>query len=151
LVDRFGYRIIYDSNSQLEAKLDFVIRQGNWCWCPARSDDLVAIQSKLPEVPIGEVDKPVWIIARSGSYVCSDTWNHLRRKKDEVSWWPLVWHSFSIPTQAFILWLAVLNRLTTGDRLIAWGFQGDSNCTFCRGEIQSQNHMFFLRGFSSRI
>jgi hypothetical protein len=90
LVDRFGYRIIYDSNSQLEAKLDSVIRQGNWCWCPARSDDLVAIQSKLPEVPIGEVDKPVWTIARSGSYVCSDTWNHLRKKKDEVSWWPLV-------------------------------------------------------------
>jgi hypothetical protein len=48
-------------------------RQGNWCWCPARSDDLVAIQSKLPEVPIGEIDKSVWTIARSDSYVWSDT------------------------------------------------------------------------------
>jgi hypothetical protein len=90
LVNRFGHRIIYDSNSQLEAKLDYVINQGNWCWCPARSDDLVAIQSKLPEVPIGEIDKPVWTIARLGSYVCSDTWTYLRKKKDEVSWRPLV-------------------------------------------------------------
>jgi hypothetical protein len=72
------------------------------------------------------------------TYVCSDTWNHLWKKKDEVSWWwPLVWHSFSIPKQAFILWLTVFNKLTTRDRLTAWGFQGDTNCTLCRVEIES--------------
>jgi len=31
-----------------------------------------------------------------------------------VSWWKLVWHQLAIPKQAFILWLAVNNKLSTG-------------------------------------
>jgi hypothetical protein len=75
LVDKFGYRdrVIYDSHSKLEAKLESVLKQEEWCWRPARSEELVAIQSKLPNVPIGVVDKPIWTIARSGTYVYADT------------------------------------------------------------------------------
>jgi len=79
LIDKFGYRVIYDSNSRMEAKLNFVMKQGKWCWKPARSEDLVTIQSSLPEVSLGAVDNPVWTIGRSGSFVCADTWNHLRQ------------------------------------------------------------------------
>jgi len=151
LVDRFGYRVVYDSHSRLEAKLDSVLKNGVWCWKPARSEMLVDIQSRLPEVPIGEIDKPVWSISRSGSYDCSDTWNYLRQKKAIVNWWPLVWHQHAIPKQAFILWLAVNNRLTTGDRFLAWGYEGDTNCVFCRNGTESRDHLFFSCGFSSRI
>jgi hypothetical protein len=59
LFDRFGFRVMYDSNSRLDAKLDTVLKQGNWCWRPACSEDLVAIQSRLMDVPIGGIDKPV--------------------------------------------------------------------------------------------
>ena len=34
LVDRFGYRVVYDFHSQLEAKLDSVLKQDVWCWKP---------------------------------------------------------------------------------------------------------------------
>lgn len=90
LFDSFGFRVIYDSNGRPDAKLDTVLKQGEWCWRPVHSEDLVAIQSRLMDVPIGEVDKPVWTLARSGLFTCTDTWNHLRNKKMAVSWWPLV-------------------------------------------------------------
>jgi hypothetical protein len=104
----------------LKAKLDSVLKEGLWCWRPARSKDLVVIQSRLPEIPIGVMDRPVWTIAKSGTYSSVDTWNHLRKKKNTVIWWPLVSHKYVIPKQAFILWLAMHNRLiTTSDHMIA--------------------------------
>jgi hypothetical protein len=54
-----------------------------------------------------------------------------------VSWLKPIWHQLEIPKQAFILWLAVNNRLSTGDRMLAWGFTGDNSCVFCRGGTES--------------
>jgi hypothetical protein len=118
LFEKYGYRVIYDSQSRVDAKLSFVLLNGEWCWKPARSDDLVDIQSRLPEIQLGDSDKPVWTIARNGAYVSSDTWNFLRKKKPEVEWWPLVWFPQAIPKHAFLLWLFMRNRLSTGDRLV---------------------------------
>jgi hypothetical protein len=135
LFDKFGYRIIYDSQSSLSARLDAVLRNGSWCWKPARSDLLVAIQSKLPEIPLGAIDKPIWSIAKKGSYVCADTWNFLRKKKEIVDWGSLVWFPNALPKQAFIFWLVMKNRLTMGDRMLGWGYTGDIKCFFCRHYI----------------
>jgi len=38
LVDKFDYRVIYDSHSKLEAKLESVLKKGEWCWRPAHSE-----------------------------------------------------------------------------------------------------------------
>jgi len=78
----------------------------------------VDIQSKLPEVPIRDVDKPFWTLSRRGVFVSAETWEHMRQKKQEVNWWSVVWFPQAIPKQSFILWLAILNRLTTGERLV---------------------------------
>jgi hypothetical protein len=128
LLAKFGYRVIYDSHSNLDARVVSVLRNGNWIWKPARSDELVTIQSRLSEIRLGDSDRPVWTVAKKGIYVSSDTWNHLRKKKVEVDWWPLIWFPHAIPKQAFLMWLAVKNRLTTGDR-----------------------HLFFQCSFSSRV
>jgi hypothetical protein len=124
---------------------------GNWCWKPAHNDFLVEIQSKLSEIRFGVADKPIWTISRSGSYSSSDTWDFLHKKKNVVEWWSLVWFPYAIPKQAFLLWLTLHNRLTTGDRLLSWGFNGDTRCVFCRNCTESRDHLFFLCSFSARI
>jgi hypothetical protein len=43
LFEVFGYRVVYDAQSNLEAKLSSVIINGDWFWKPARSDALVEI------------------------------------------------------------------------------------------------------------
>lgn len=151
LAENFGFRIVYDSLSNLEAKLNSVLKNRVWCWRPARSEVLVDIRSRLPEVQIGEVDKPIWTIAQSGTFVSADTCDYSRKKKATVNWWPLVWHPHTILKHAFILWLAIQNRLTTGDRMLTWGFKGDINCVFYRNGTESRDHLFFLCGFSSWI
>jgi len=91
----------------LDAKLDSILRNGIWRWKPAHSDALVEIQSRLPEVHLGLIDKPIWTIGRTGTNISADTWNFLGRKKDTVDWWDLVWFPYAIPKQAFLLWLAM--------------------------------------------
>jgi hypothetical protein len=38
-----------------------------------RSEDLVAIQIRLMDVPIGGIDKPVWTLAKSSVFTCAET------------------------------------------------------------------------------
>uniref|UniRef100_A0A2N9J4S2 Uncharacterized protein n=1 Tax=Fagus sylvatica TaxID=28930 RepID=A0A2N9J4S2_FAGSY len=58
-------QVVYDAASKLDAKLSSVLRDKNWGWSPARSDDLVAIQSKLSLVRLVEEDKSLWIPSKS--------------------------------------------------------------------------------------
>jgi hypothetical protein len=104
---------------------------------------LVDIQCCLPEVHLGFV-KPVWTIGRKGSNVSSETWDFLRDKKPDVDWWHLIWFPHAIPKHAFVLWFAVQNRLTTGDRLLVWGFKGETLRDFCRHGVESRDRLSFF-------
>ena len=84
LFEKFGYRVMYDAHSTLEAKLSYVIQNGNWFWRPARSKALVEIQVGLYEVRLDSCDKLIWGASRKKVFACSDTWEALRVKSDEV-------------------------------------------------------------------
>jgi hypothetical protein len=135
----------------VEAKLSTVICNGDWYWRPARSDALVEIQSKLAEVHFGDGDHPIWTVSKKGEFVSSDTWQALREKKDQIEWWKIIWFPLAIPKHAFILWLAMKNRLVIGVRLLQWGYKGDVNYWFCRNHVESRDHLFFECSFSYRI
>jgi hypothetical protein len=47
-----GHPIIYDSASSMNAKISSVLKNNQWRWRPARSDDLVRIQINCPQVKI---------------------------------------------------------------------------------------------------
>jgi len=100
LIERYSFRVVYDANSGLNSKLSSVLSNRIWCWKPARSEDLFEIQCRLPEVPFGPVDKPVWKAARKGIFGSFETWDFLRGKKSEVEWWHLVWYPCAIPIHA---------------------------------------------------
>jgi hypothetical protein len=134
----------------LDAKLFAIICNGEWYWPHARSDRIVDLQSKLPEVEVGTQDQPVWN-CKKGEYVCSETWEAIRMKGFPVKWWKLVWNSVAIPRHSFLLWLVFRNALITKERMCGWGFQGDCLCLFCRGSMENREHLFFLCGFSKRI
>ncbi|XP_059442158.1 uncharacterized protein LOC132174537 [Corylus avellana] len=151
LIEKYGYRAVYDAQSREEAKLSSVIHNGSWFWKPARSDDLVDIQASLLEISLWPIDKPIWTASRKGVFVSSDTWEALREKKEQITWWKLVWFPFAIPKHDFILWLAMKGRLVTGDRLLTWGYNGDVNCVFCRNQLESRDHLFFECSFSYRL
>jgi hypothetical protein len=134
--------------SNINAKLKMVMRNRDWFWPATTSDVLVHIQSKLEFVERSEEDTARWVISKSGVYSSADTWAAIRTKHNVVDWWHLVWFPLSIPRHRFILWLAIKNHLSTGDRLVAWGYNGVSSCSFCRSCIETRDHMFFQCSFS---
>jgi hypothetical protein len=151
LFDKYGFRVVFDARSRLDAKLSSVISNGQWNWPPARSEQLVGIQSDLCFVNLGNLDKPKWLISKDGKFSTAATWEGLREKLAVVNWVQMVWFPLAIPKHSFITWLAIKNALITGERMLHWGFQGDVQCAFCRNGVEDRNHIFFQCGFSKRV
>ena len=63
----------------------------------------------------------------------------------------MVWFSQCIPRHAFILWVALLRRLNTQDRLMKWKPSNVMLCPFCNNVPDSHNHLFFRCDFPKRI
>lgn len=62
-------------------------------------------------------DSVIWTLSTAGTYSTKSVWEALRSKAPEVGWWPMVWYKKHVPRWSFILWLAILGRLSTKDRL----------------------------------
>uniref|UniRef100_A0A2N9HTC6 Reverse transcriptase domain-containing protein n=1 Tax=Fagus sylvatica TaxID=28930 RepID=A0A2N9HTC6_FAGSY len=102
LLEEYGHRIIYDAASTFNAKVSSVLRNKEWVWRPARSENLVEIQSKLSQIQIMDYDGTIWYINASGNFSCAATWEHFRTKGEEVNWWKLIWFKEAIPKHSFI-------------------------------------------------
>ncbi|KAF3577590.1 hypothetical protein DY000_02030698 [Brassica cretica] len=84
------------------------------------------IQNQPVPSPDGGDDLILW--RHSGGkyrdhFLANETWNQIRDKHEKVGWSSSVWIAQGVPRFAFITWLAVKNRLATGDRMRTWGIQ----------------------------
>jgi hypothetical protein len=68
-------------------------------------------------------------------------YNYFRLSGPQVNWARVVWEQWSMPRHNFILWLAVLGKLRTKDRLRF--FQIDTSCVLCGQMEESHSHLFF--------
>jgi hypothetical protein len=48
--EKYGYQVVYDAHSKMEARLSTVIREEKWNWRPARSEELVVLREKQVHV-----------------------------------------------------------------------------------------------------
>ncbi|KAI7986845.1 hypothetical protein LOK49_LG14G01079, partial [Camellia lanceoleosa] len=78
-------------------------------------------------------------------------WDHWRSRFGKVEWHKLLWGPHRIPKVSFIVWVALHNRLYTGDRLLLFGLAPHSQCPFCLTSGESHSHLFFKCPFSHRI
>ena len=74
----------------------------------AQDDDDVALWKR------GEVE-------HGKEFSASNTWNMIQTHHIKVPWAKLVWFKQGVPHYAFITWLAVKDRLSTGTRMRVWG------------------------------
>ncbi|XP_056856518.1 uncharacterized protein LOC130505934 [Raphanus sativus] len=81
----------------------------------------------------------------------SQTWNIIRMKSPKVSWFKGVWFSEATPKFTFLAWLAVHNRLATGDRILNWNPQAIVTCWLCNTEIETRDHLFFGCCYSKEV
>jgi hypothetical protein len=139
---------MYDAASRIDARVASVLKDKEWHWRPAKSEEMVSIQSKFGIIDLRVEDRAVWTASNSGKFSCATTWSELRVKGSEVNWWKILWFPHNIPQHSFIGWLAIKNKLSTRARMLKWGFTVDGNCGFCRNSLETRNHIFFDCSFS---
>ncbi|GKB07533.1 RNA-directed DNA polymerase, eukaryota, reverse transcriptase zinc-binding domain protein [Tanacetum coccineum] len=76
-------------------------------------------------------------------FIVQKPWKVLRKNEDEVPWFKAVWFSHYIARNAFILWLAMIGRLATQDRIMKWYHGRNTNCLLCNNCPDSVKHLFF--------
>ncbi|KAL0290762.1 UNVERIFIED_CONTAM: hypothetical protein Sradi_7043500 [Sesamum radiatum] len=123
-----------------------VMHQGQWCWPSSTHFDIQQIIAELPTIGPQQFDTINW---KSGQFTTQSVYALLQPPSPRVFWHQLLGGKFKIPRHDFILWLAILGRLTTMDRL--WAQNLDRGCVLCGGnEVESHSHLFFDCSFSRR-
>ncbi|XP_024006528.1 uncharacterized protein LOC112083036 [Eutrema salsugineum] len=79
------------------------------------------------------------------------TRTQLTQHNPKVSWAKGIWFKHHHPKFNFITWLALLNRLSTGDRMQTWSSNAHAGCTFCNDPLETRDHLFFTCSYSARI
>ena len=74
-------------------------------------------------------------------FLVTRAYDIFRERGHIVDWYRLVWDSGNTPKHCFILWMCILGRLSTRDRLRFLDI--DPTCSWCRGASESHDHLFF--------
>ncbi|KAL0455458.1 UNVERIFIED_CONTAM: hypothetical protein Slati_0885000 [Sesamum latifolium] len=123
----------------LESKLSLVINEREWNWPLITDIEHMEIMDHLPRI---ETSDGVRWNSTTGDFTISDAYCLFHPPGPTVCWHALLHGPLRIPRNYFILWLAILERLSTLDR--TWWTGLDSTCTLCsRGEVESHSHLFF--------
>ncbi|KAG7578924.1 Viral movement protein [Arabidopsis thaliana x Arabidopsis arenosa] len=80
-----------------------------------------------------------------------ETWEATREAKPKVEWYRGIWFSHATPKYSFLAWLAIKNRLTTGDRMLCWNVGVDPSCIFCREPLETRSHLFFTCHYTKEV
>ncbi|GJX49273.1 RNA-directed DNA polymerase, eukaryota, reverse transcriptase zinc-binding domain protein [Tanacetum coccineum] len=98
-------------------------------------------------------DTPIWVDNNgnerrfSTSIVCKD----VNCDNGKVSWRMTVWHPNCIPKHTFILWHVVKKRLCTQDRMANWYPSRVFECSLCKKEPASHDHLFFNCEYAQKV
>ncbi|XP_013663372.1 uncharacterized protein LOC106368038 [Brassica napus] len=102
---------------------------------------------------LGKRDVSLWR-SKAGyklQFSSKETWYLMREGSEECSWFRGVWFSKATPKLAFITWLAMLDRLSTMDRVSQWINGVDQKCVLCNSSLETRDHIFFDCSYSSEV
>lgn len=75
-----------------------------------------------------------------------ETWRLIREAQPTMKWYKDIWFTHNTPKYAFMAWLAVKNRLSTGGQMLSWNNNATTGYFLC--SEQSRNHIFFTCTYS---
>ncbi|KAL0283920.1 UNVERIFIED_CONTAM: hypothetical protein Sradi_7213400 [Sesamum radiatum] len=128
-------------------KLSAVIKDGQWNWPFITDIACLEITHMLPPILEGP-DRIIWK-SKDGSLNTSIAYELFHPPGPKVLWSSLLMGSFKIPKNCFILWLAIMGRLSTLDK--PWLHHIGGTCILCQdGVPETHDHLFFSCSFSRR-
>lgn len=136
------------------SKVKDIFVNGQLCWLT----DWLENYPGLMDWPLfvnneGTEDKIIWRDnnGKCKRFSCKQVWSDVNFFGPKVPWFHTIWFSNNIPRNAFILWMAILGKLKTQDRLLSWEIKGNLFCPLCLKINDSRDHLFFKCDFSKLI
>ncbi|KAL0313726.1 UNVERIFIED_CONTAM: hypothetical protein Scaly_2906800 [Sesamum calycinum] len=83
-----------------------------------------------------------------GEFTTTVAYGIFRTPGPIVEWYPLLSGPCKIPRYSFVLWLAILGKLSTMDK--PWLSHLGGVCVLCGREVETHEHLFFRCSYSRR-
>ncbi|KAL0300324.1 UNVERIFIED_CONTAM: putative ribonuclease H protein [Sesamum angustifolium] len=124
------------------AKLSAVLVDGDWSWPPITDLECIEILHVLPNIHNGS-DSILW---RGGGFSTKAVYDIFRNHGPKVGWHSLLLGPCKIPRYSFVLWMAILDKLSTMDK--PWLSHLGGVCVLCGREMETHEHLFFRCNYS---
>ncbi|KAK4383913.1 putative ribonuclease H protein [Sesamum angolense] len=132
------------TNIPKETKLFAVLVDGEWSWPPITDVECIEILHLLPTIHNGN-DSILW---RGGEFTTKVVYDIFRIRGPIAGWYPLLLGPCKIPRYSFVLWLAILEKLSTMDK--PWLSHLGGVSVLCGREVETHAHLFFRCSYSRR-
>ncbi|GJT19200.1 RNA-directed DNA polymerase, eukaryota, reverse transcriptase zinc-binding domain protein [Tanacetum coccineum] len=116
-------RMITDARINDNCALADMMENGAWLW----PEEWIQQMPMLGNIPVPRLNEDVkdCVKWKRGNgklmeFNVKNAWWDLRDKMEVVKWWKVVWFPQCYPRNAFILWMAILGKLYTQDRIQKW-------------------------------
>nr|XP_043609703.1 uncharacterized protein LOC122581539 [Erigeron canadensis] len=146
LYEFISRRDLYDARLEDTLTVDKMILNGEWSWPDGWLDIFPRLANiEVPNIHFGKEDKVRWLTKtyQKVDFSTSQAWSDLRDEWPSVEWSKVIWFKQFNPRNAFILWLAVHDRLLTQDKMAIWKENADFKCVFCSVTADNHEHLFF--------
>ncbi|KAL0286729.1 UNVERIFIED_CONTAM: hypothetical protein Sradi_7141100 [Sesamum radiatum] len=117
----------------LNSKLSSVLQHNCWIWPASIDSDITEIMSQLPPTYPSEADAICWN-STSGSFTVKSAILLIQPIATRVHWHGLLQGKFKIARHGFILWLAILEKLSTMDK--PWVPGEEDFCVLCGRQVK---------------
>lgn len=121
-------------------------RHGVWSLPSPRSEEQLALHTYITALTLSsEEDSYIWSPEHKPltTYSTGTIYKLIKLHKPQLPWFTVVWTKKGIPKQNFLVWLMVLNRSPTKDRMLSWGRQSNPNCLLCNSAPETRDHLYF--------
>lgn len=142
LIHQFDPGIISIMESTSLAKVREIMDIDGWVFPVTNHIWAMEVRDRILQVQKQHADSISWGNSLLRNVKFSHIWDTIRTVGNSVAWCNAIWHTLAINKCAFILWLAVRNRLLTRDRLIAFGIPSSPLCVLCGAANETHDHIF---------
>ncbi|XP_013739621.1 uncharacterized protein LOC125596752 [Brassica napus] len=157
LIDHFGPSGPRQTGIPLTFSVADACSEIGWTLRPARSPAAEEFHIMLCSLPLPSLA----LSSNTYSWAANDmdlpefsakhTWESIRPRQQKKEWAGKVWFKGHIPSHAFMMWVAQLDRLPTRSRLASWGLQIDTCCCVCNNYHETRDHIFLRCAYAEQI
>ncbi|XP_024013381.1 uncharacterized protein LOC112087743 [Eutrema salsugineum] len=155
LIDLTGSRGTIDLGVPINATVTSAFqRRSRRRWNGILTDTVQVIEAKQAQLQPSTSDIPFWK-DKAGKFKTGfsskNTWLLLRHSSPRQEWHKGVWFKHCTPKYYVCTWLASLNRLSTGNRMMQWNPGINPSCSLCNSSLETRDHLFFECNYTREV